>query len=122
MKIEEIKFEQKTAELARLMALQNQGGVSVTFVAVVSIGIMTFRHPVHIEFKQKEGIGLIRFVWGVVWAVFSGVLGWWGVPWGFIYTPIAIVTNLLGGTESTQAQIDMLNSELNVLVQLQKVT
>lgn len=29
-------------------------------------------------------------------ALFSLVLGWWGVPWGFLITPIQIVRNLAG--------------------------
>ena len=27
----------------------------------------------------------------------TSLLGWWGFPWGFIYTPAALITNLMGG-------------------------
>jgi hypothetical protein len=26
--------------------------------------------------------------------VFSGVLGWWGFPWGFLWTPVQVVRNI----------------------------
>jgi hypothetical protein len=28
-------------------------------------------------------------------------LGWWGVPWGLIYTPLTLWTNLSGGRAVT---------------------
>ena len=32
----------------------------------------------------------------------SLVFGWWGFPWGFIYTPMALYTNLKGGKDITK--------------------
>ena len=32
---------------------------------------------------------------------FGQTLGWWGVPWGIIYTPLTIFTNLFGGQDVT---------------------
>ena len=29
------------------------------------------------------------------------VLGWWGIPWGLIYTPLALMTNFSGGRDVT---------------------
>jgi hypothetical protein len=29
-------------------------------------------------------------------AAFSLVLGWWGFPWGFLFTPVQITRNLAG--------------------------
>jgi hypothetical protein len=29
------------------------------------------------------------------------LLGWWGFPWGFIYTPQVIAKNLQGGVDVT---------------------
>jgi hypothetical protein len=29
-------------------------------------------------------------------AVFSGLLGWWGFPWGLIMTPVQVTRNLMG--------------------------
>lgn len=32
----------------------------------------------------------------VAGAVFSAVLGWWGIPWGVLITPVQVGRNLLG--------------------------
>lgn len=29
-------------------------------------------------------------------ALFSAVLGWWGIPWGFLVTPVQVTRNLAG--------------------------
>jgi hypothetical protein len=34
------------------------------------------------------------------------VLGWWGVPWGLIYTPMVLIGNLCGGKNLTEAVMD----------------
>ena len=31
----------------------------------------------------------------------SLVFGWWGFPFGLIYTPMALITNLSGGRDVT---------------------
>jgi len=35
------------------------------------------------------------------YSLISFFAGWWGVPWGLIYTPIVIVSNLVGGCDVT---------------------
>ena len=37
--------------------------------------------------------------------VFSGALGWWGFPWGIIFTPVQVIRNIVemaGGPNSSQ--------------------
>jgi hypothetical protein len=34
----------------------------------------------------------------------SLLLGWWGVPWGLIYTPLTLWSNLSGGREVTAGE------------------
>jgi hypothetical protein len=41
---------------------------------------------------------------GLPYVLVSLLFGWWGLPWGIIYTPLAIYTNLTGGIDIT-AQI-----------------
>jgi hypothetical protein len=31
----------------------------------------------------------------------SLLFGWWGLPWGLIYTPLTLWTNLSGGRDVT---------------------
>jgi hypothetical protein len=46
---------------------------------------------------------------GVPYTLLSLVLGWWGIPWGFIYTPLAIFTNLRGGLDVTEEVLPRLS-------------
>jgi hypothetical protein len=42
--------------------------------------------------------------------LFSGVLGWWGFPWGLVLTPVQIARNILGmcaGPGATQPSADL---------------
>jgi hypothetical protein len=36
-------------------------------------------------------------------AAFSLVLGWWGFPWGFIFTPVQVLRNVSGLLRSEQS-------------------
>jgi hypothetical protein len=75
-----------------------QGGRFVIFSYCVSILIMTFKRPTDIYFiKPGEG----TFGKHAGWTVLSLFFGWWGIPWGFIYTPWAIIENLSGGKNVT---------------------
>ena len=47
---------------------------------------------------------------GVPYTFLSLLLGWWGVPWGFIYTPLAIFTNMRGGLDVTEEVLPLLAS------------
>lgn len=42
---------------------------------------------------------------GVMYTLVSAVAGWWGLPWGFIYTPQAIYRNLHGGYRQTVREL-----------------
>ena len=47
---------------------------------------------------------------GWTYTLLSLVAGWWGFPWGFIYTPMAVATNLGGGrnvTELAESTLDL---------------
>ncbi|MFL5243975.1 MAG: hypothetical protein ACJ8FY_17880 [Gemmataceae bacterium] len=39
---------------------------------------------------------------GLPYSLISLLCGWWGLPWGVIYTPLTILTNLRGGFEITE--------------------
>ena len=40
---------------------------------------------------------------GLPYSALSMLLGWWGIPWGLIYTPWMIGVNTMGGRDVTQA-------------------
>lgn len=78
--------------------LVERGGRFVTFSYAISILVMTFKRSSSIHFiKPGEG----TFVKSLPYTLLSLVLGWWGIPWGFIYTPWAVIENLSGGRNVT---------------------
>src|SRR5262245_56258772 len=83
---------------AELSAELSRGGKIVIFEYCISVVILTF--------KRGSEPHLVRAGEGTFGKAFPYLLvsllfGWWGIPWGFIYTPMAIITNLGGGKDVT---------------------
>jgi hypothetical protein len=74
------------------------GGRFVFYEYCLSLVVVTFRRPTDVYFVPAGKSGLAR---GWCYTLVSVLLGWWGVPWGLIYTPLTIVTNLSGGCDVT---------------------
>jgi hypothetical protein len=60
--------------------------------------VVTFRQPTDIYLLQP---GQNRFLRGLPWALLTFVCGWWGVPWGPIFTVQCLYTDLKGGNDLT---------------------
>jgi len=75
------------------------GGKFVYFPYVVSILVLTFRRGSDIHFIRAGENAVVK---GLPYTLLTFVAGWWGLPWGLIRTPIAIVNNLSGGIDVTQ--------------------
>jgi hypothetical protein len=76
-----------------------QGGRFVMYQYCISIILMTFRRTSNIYFL-KAGQGSIGK--GVGFTLISLLLGWWGIPWGPIYTVQTVWVNFRGGRDVTQ--------------------
>ena len=81
------------AELAR-------GARFVAYQWCASIVVMTFKRSSGIYYLRPGQTG---FGPNFRWSLLSLVAGWWGFPWGPIYTLSALVTNLRGGLDVTAA-------------------
>lgn len=77
----------------------DRGAKFVIFQYCVSIILMTFKRPSEIYFI-RAGEGAMKHSIG--FSVLSFVLGWWGFPWGPIYTIGALATNFKGGKDVTR--------------------
>ena len=77
-----------------------RGARFVIFQYTVSIVVMTFRRNSKILFIKPGESPLTK---GLPYTTLSLFLGWWGIPWGFIYTPQVLYKNLSGGTDVTAA-------------------
>lgn len=74
------------------------GAKFVMYQYAISIVVMTFRRGSSIYFVKA---GHSPVVPGLKYVLLSSVLGWWGIPWGPIYTIGSIFKNLTGGTDVT---------------------
>lgn len=75
--------------------------VVTQYQACISFLVATtrFRSPrVVVKSDKSQSTALI-------YTAISLLFGWWGFPWGFIYTPQAIYRNLSGGYRQTIAEL-----------------
>jgi hypothetical protein len=82
----------------QVQQLINDGGRFVVYQYCISILILTFRRSSDVFLIRKGESSASRN------ALFTGtslLLGWWGVPWGPIYTVSSVVNNLRGGKDVT---------------------
>jgi hypothetical protein len=78
------------------------GGRFVFYEYCISLIVVTLRRPTAVYFLQSEDLG----IWaGLPYAIVSLLFGWWGVPWGFVYPPLVLYTNLTGGRDVTQQML-----------------
>ena len=77
----------------------NRGARFIVYQYCVSVLIMTFRRNSGVKFVKA---GESATAASLPYTLLSLVLGWWGIPWGFIYTPQVIYRNVKGGTDVTR--------------------
>ena len=83
------------------------GGKFITYQYVVSALIMTFRRNSDIYFIRADESRITK---GLIFSLISLLLGWWGLPWGLIYTPAALFTNFSGGKDVTAEVLAAMNA------------
>jgi hypothetical protein len=82
------------------------GAKFVVFQYCISILVMTFRRGSDVYFIRPGEAAVSK---GLLYSVISLVLGWWGIPWGPIWTIGSLVTNFRGGKDVTKEVISSLN-------------
>lgn len=91
------------SEIRNLVA---QGGKFVMYKYCISVVIMTFNRPSDFHFIHP---GKSRITPGLGYLFTNLFLGWWGIPWGPIYTIGNIATILRGGKDYTAEILAHLN-------------
>ena len=79
-------------------AALRQGAKFVVFQYCISVVVMSFKRSSDIYFIQP-GTGTAGKA--APWCVLSLLLGWWGIPWGPIWTIGTVAKNLGGGLDVT---------------------
>ncbi|WP_438433674.1 hypothetical protein [Gorillibacterium sp. sgz500922] len=76
----------------------NLGGKFVVYQFCISILVMTFKRSSDIYFVRHHENRVGK---GMKFTILSFLLGWWGIPWGPIYTIGALTRNFKGGQDVT---------------------
>lgn len=76
----------------------DRGGKFVVFEYTISIILMTFKRASKVRFVKA---GESTFVAALPYSLLTMTFGWWGIPWGPIYSFMSLFTNLSGGKDVT---------------------
>ncbi|HOV26188.1 MAG TPA: S41 family peptidase [Pseudobacteroides sp.] len=88
----------------------NRGARFKYFYTCVSVLIVTNRNISDIYFIPA---GESEFNYHFKHSLITLLFGWWGIPWGIIWTISSLANNLNGGEDITQEVLDTINAELN---------
>jgi len=75
-----------------------RGAKIVCYQYCVSIVVLTFRRSSDAYYipAGESPVGK-----GLPWTLLSLVMGWWGIPWGPIFTVQSLIVNFKGGKDLT---------------------
>jgi len=91
----------------QLAAEVSQGGKFVMFQYCFSVVLMSFKRRSDIYFVKSTESAALK---SLKYTLLSVLLGWWGLPWGIIFTFQTLATNLGGGKDVTQPVLATLNA------------
>ncbi len=77
----------------------SNGAKFVFYRYAVSIIFLSFKRSSDIYFVRP---GQNRVTKGLGWTLITFFFGWWGIPWGPIYSVGCLGTNLSGGKDVTE--------------------
>jgi hypothetical protein len=86
-----------------------QGAKFVMYQFTISIVVMTFRRSSDVYFIRAGESGVNK---SLPYTLLTLVLGWWGIPWGPIYTISSLFNNLKGGKDVTHEILASVNSSV----------
>lgn len=91
-----------------LMSQIQQGGKFVVYTYCFSIILVTFRRSSNIYFIRADEGSVKK---GLKYTLLTAVFGWWGIPWGPIYSIGGIITNFRGGKDITNEVLASLSGQ-----------
>lgn len=89
---------------AEIVEEVGKGGRFVCYMFCFSIVVMTFRRASEVMFIKA---GASRVTPGLKWTLLTLLVGWWGIPWGPIFSIQCIYTNLTGGKDVTDKVVTL---------------
>ena len=82
----------------RLQFELQRGAKLVFYQYAISVLVMSFRRSSDVYYIPAGESAVKK---GLPWSLISLVAGWWGIPWGPIFTIQSLVTNFKGGKDVT---------------------
>ena len=110
--LKDLTIDQVNAEL-------KNGAKFVVFTYTVSFIILSMRNASEVYFIKKE-----QPTWrhSLKYSLISLLFGWWGIPWGPIFTIASIYRNMRGGRDVTKYLIPIFSSEgANMMQSLEEI-
>ena len=83
-----------------------RGGRFVVFQYAISVIVMSFRRPSAVYFIRSGESTVPK---SIGFTLLTLIAGWWGIPFGPIFTIQSVVTNCRGGKDVTQQVVAALN-------------
>lgn len=71
----------------------------------ISLLVITFRRGSDVHFIRAGESSVAK---GWLWSLLTVLMGWWGIPWGPIYTVQSLAVNLRGGKDVTAEMVNAL--------------
>ena len=84
---------------AQLRSELQRGARFVVYQYCISVLVMSFKRSSRVYFIPAQGARRGRSA--AAYCALSLLLGWWGFPWGPIWTLSTLVGNLTGGVDVT---------------------
>ena len=84
-----------------------EGGKFVMYQYCISILILTFKRSSNVYFIRHEENAILK---GLPFTLLTLLLGWWGIPWGPIYTIQSVWVNFQGGKNVTKEVLSSMMS------------
>ncbi len=84
---------------AQVIAQVRAGGKLVVFQYTISLLVITFKRASEVHLIKVGESGLVK---GLPYTLLTLLLGWWGFPFGPIYSLMCLYTNLRGGKDVTE--------------------
>jgi hypothetical protein len=94
-------------QLAQLQFELSRGARFVIYTYCISVIFMSFQRTSKIHFLNADQSAIPK---GLSYSLISFLFGWWGIPWGPIYTVGTIFNNFRGGIDVTQDVMHALTS------------
>jgi hypothetical protein len=84
------------------------GARFVFYEYCISLIVVSARRPSAIYYLPADDWGVVR---GLRYCLLTLLFGWWGIPWGLVYSPLTLFNNLGGGCDVTDEVLTLLRTQ-----------